>query len=65
MEMTNTDISDVKLLKLLLFGDDCGFFMETWRDNFFRQHVADVGFVQDNHSKSKKGLLLENTEGFS
>ena len=65
MEITNTDISDVKLLKPLVFGDNRGFSMETCRDNCFREQAADVGFVQDNHSTSKKGLLLENAEGFS
>ena len=31
--------------------------METFRDNWFREHVADVTFVQDNHSKSAQGVL--------
>lgn len=40
-----------------VFGDHRGFFMETFRDDEFRKHVADVAFVQDNHSGSIKGTL--------
>lgn len=57
MKVTATDIPDVKLLEPNIFGDERGFFMETFREEWFRQHVADVQFVQDNHSKSAKGIL--------
>jgi len=40
-----------------VFSDHRGFFMETFRDDAFRKHVADVSFVQDNHSGSVKGTL--------
>ncbi len=40
-----------------VFSDHRGFFMETFRDDEFRKHVADVSFVQDNHSGSVKGTL--------
>ena len=52
-----------------VFGDERGFFMETFRDEWFRQNVADRTFVQENHSKSVKGVLrglhyqTENTQG--
>jgi len=52
-----TTIPDVKLITPKRFGDDRGFFMETFRDNWFRENVADVTFVQDNHSKSAQGVL--------
>ena len=52
-----TNIPDVKLITPKRFGDDRGFFMETFRDNWFRENVADVTFVQDNHSKSAQGVL--------
>ena len=52
-----TNIPEVKLITPKRFGDDRGFFMETFRDNWFREHVADVTFVQDNHSKSAQGVL--------
>ena len=51
MEIIDTEIKDVKILKPQVFGDERGFFMETWRDSFFRENVADKAFVQDNHSK--------------
>ena len=57
MESTNTHITDVKIITPKKFGDERGFFMETFRDNWFRENVADVTFVQDNHSRSVKGVL--------
>ena len=57
MNIIETKIPDVKLLEPEVFGDERGFFMETFRDNSFREQVADVTFVQDNHSKSKRGIL--------
>ncbi len=40
-----------------VFGDKRGFFMETWREDDFKSNIADFSFVQDNHSKSSKGIL--------
>jgi len=40
-----------------VFGDHRGFFMETFRDTLFREQVAEVFFVQDNHSRSSQGIL--------
>lgn len=57
MEIIGTDIKDVKVLSPKVFGDARGFFMETWRENDFKERVADVDFVQDNHSKSAQGVL--------
>jgi dTDP-4-dehydrorhamnose 3,5-epimerase len=57
MRVVDTTIPDVKILEPKRLGDQRGFFMETFRDAWFREHVADVGFVQDNHSKSKQGIL--------
>ncbi len=69
MQIIDTKIPDVKLLEPKVFGDERGFFMETFRDDWFREQVANVTFVQDNHSKSKQGILrglhyqLEQTQG--
>ena len=69
MKVINTKIPDVKLLEPQVFGDERGFFMETFRDEWFKQNVADRTFVQENHSKSVKGVLrglhyqTENTQG--
>lgn len=69
MKIIDTLIPDVKILEPNVFGDDRGFFMETFRDTWFKENIADVNFVQDNHSKSKQGILrglhyqTENTQG--
>ncbi|WP_133468402.1 dTDP-4-dehydrorhamnose 3,5-epimerase [Paraglaciecola marina] len=69
MKVIHTDLPDVKIIEPKVFGDERGFFMETFRQDWFKQHVADVDFVQDNHSKSKQGILrglhyqLKHTQG--
>lgn len=69
MNIIDTRIPDVKLLEPKVFGDERGFFMETFRDEWFRQNVAERIFVQENHSKSTQGVLrglhyqTENTQG--
>jgi dTDP-4-dehydrorhamnose 3,5-epimerase len=57
VNIIDTTIPDVKILEAKLFGDDRGFFLEIFRDDWFKEHVADVTFVQDNHSKSSHGIL--------
>lgn len=57
MKIINTSISDVKIIEPTVFGDERGFFLETFREDWFRVNVADVTFVQDNHSKSSRGIL--------
>lgn len=57
MKIIDTSISDVKILEPQVFGDDRGYFMETFRDSWFREMISDVKFVQDNQSKSLKGTL--------
>ena len=69
MRVIDTKIPDVKLLEPQVFGDERGFFMETFRDEWFKENVVDRTFVQENHSKSVKGVLrglhyqTENTQG--
>ncbi len=50
-------INDVILVKPKVFGDDRGFFMETYKKSDFCANGIDVEFTQDNHSKSTKGVL--------
>lgn len=57
MKLVDTQLKDVKIIEPKVFGDDRGFFMETFRDNDFKKLVADITFVQDNHSKSTQGIL--------
>lgn len=54
---SDTSIDGVKLVEMKSFGDDRGYFMETYqRDNFVEGGIA-VDFVQDNQSASIKGVL--------
>ena len=50
-------IPEVVLLTPKVFGDERGFFMETFRQNEFEKHCGHYTFVQDNHSKSRRGIL--------
>ena len=71
MKIINTNIPEVKLIEPSVFGDERGFFMETWNQQDFEELVTGkpTKFVQDNHSKSKQGILrglhyqIENTQG--
>ncbi|MBE8564355.1 dTDP-4-dehydrorhamnose 3,5-epimerase [Vibrio sp. OPT20] len=71
MKVIDTRIPDVKIIEPSVFGDERGFFMETWNQKQFEELVTgkSTQFVQDNHSKSKKGILrglhyqTENTQG--
>ena len=71
MKVIDTCIPDVKIIEPSVFGDERGFFMETWNQKQFEELVTGkpTPFVQDNHSKSKKGILrglhyqTENTQG--
>lgn len=57
MKITETKIPEVKLIEPKVFGDERGFFMETWNEKVFREAGIDVPFVQDNHSRSVKNTL--------
>src|SRR5579862_850704 len=50
-------LNDVKVILPEVRGDSRGFFMETFRADQFRELGLPADFVQDNHSKSKKGVL--------
>ncbi|WP_029522925.1 dTDP-4-dehydrorhamnose 3,5-epimerase [Persephonella sp. KM09-Lau-8] len=56
-EFIKTDIPDVILVKPKVFGDDRGFFMEFYKKSDFEKAGIDTDFVQDNHSRSVKGVL--------
>lgn len=50
-------IPDVILVKPCIFGDHRGFFLESYRKDAYEQGGISADFVQDNHSKSSKGVL--------
>ncbi|MCL1479072.1 dTDP-4-dehydrorhamnose 3,5-epimerase [Marinobacter sp. M3C] len=57
MKIISTAIPDVKILEPKVFGDDRGFFMETWNVELFSSLGINANFVQDNHSRSVKNTL--------
>ena len=57
MKIFETDIPEVKIVEPSVFEDERGFFMETWNAKRFADAGLDLNFVQDNHSKSAKGVL--------
>jgi dTDP-4-dehydrorhamnose 3,5-epimerase len=57
MEVIPQSIPDVLKIIPTVYGDERGFFMETWNARVFEQHGIDATFVQDNHSRSSKRTL--------
>jgi dTDP-4-dehydrorhamnose 3,5-epimerase len=58
MKATPTALPEVLLLEPRVFGDERGFFMESWNARTFREATGlDVAFVQDNHSRSARNVL--------
>ena len=65
MDFERLDIPEVCLIKPKKFGDNRGFFMEAYKDSWFKENIADVTFVQDNQSLSRekgtiRGLHYQN-----
>ncbi len=70
MQKQNTEIEDLFILRPKVFEDERGFFMESWNEiNLNELLGSKIKFVQDNHSRSEKGVLrglhyqLENPQG--
>ncbi|MGR5254324.1 dTDP-4-dehydrorhamnose 3,5-epimerase [Vibrio astriarenae] len=69
MKFINTAIPEVKIIEPQVFGDERGFFMETFRTSLFNENCGERDFVQENHSKSAHGILrglhyqTQNTQG--
>jgi dTDP-4-dehydrorhamnose 3,5-epimerase len=58
VNVIDTAIADIRIIEPKVFGDERGFFYESFNERTFREAIgADVTFVQDNHSKSVKGVL--------
>lgn len=58
MKVTDTKIPDVKIIEPTVFEDERGFFFESFKHKKFKEAIGrEVTFVQDNHSKSSKGVL--------
>ncbi|MDF1643133.1 MAG: dTDP-4-dehydrorhamnose 3,5-epimerase [Pseudomonadales bacterium] len=69
MKFTPSKIPDVVIIEPKVFGDQRGFFMETWSTRDFSEAGLDLNFVQDNHSGSTQGILrglhyqIQNPQG--
>ncbi len=57
MRIIPTEIEGPLILEPRIFGDDRGYFMESWNADTFRDAGLDLTFVQDNHSRSARGVL--------
>src|SRR3978361_28446 len=57
METLPTRLSGPLLVKPAVHGDERGFFMETYRRNLFAEAGIGDDFVQDNHSRSRRGIV--------
>lgn len=57
MKITPTALPDVMLIEPTVFGDDRGFFFESWNKRALAAAGLDVAFVQDNHSCSVRNVL--------
>lgn len=57
MELIDTGIEGALVIEPRVFGDDRGFFLESWNARAFAEAGLDLHFVQDNHSRSARGVL--------
>lgn len=57
INVKQTEIPGVVIIEPKLFGDERGYFMETWSQKDFDEQVRPIKFVQDNESKSSYGVL--------
>lgn len=69
MQIIDTALADVKIIEPQVFGDERGFFLESYNKDRFAEAGIATEFVQDNHSRSGQGVLrglhyqLQNTQG--
>lgn len=57
MKIIETKIPEVLIVEPKVFGDDRGFFLETYHQARYVEHGINATFIQDNHSRSQKGVL--------
>jgi len=57
VNVTPTALADVLLIEPRVFSDERGFFFESWNQRAFAEAGLDATFVQDNHSRSLRGVL--------
>ena len=57
MKMIPTELNGCCILEPIVHGDDRGFFVESWNSDTFSKMGLNLDFVQDNHSRSSRGVL--------
>ena len=57
MKFDTTPLDGVLVIQPRVFGDQRGFFLESWNARVFAEAGLGVNFVQDNHSRSRQGIL--------
>jgi dTDP-4-dehydrorhamnose 3,5-epimerase len=57
MKFIETKISDLIIIEPSVFGDSRGYFLESYNQKKFEEFIGNISFVQDNESKSSKGVL--------
>ena len=57
MNIISTKLAGVQIIEPKIFGDDRGFFLETWNEQKYQENGLNVSFVQDNMSFSRRGTL--------
>ncbi|MBQ4483490.1 MAG: dTDP-4-dehydrorhamnose 3,5-epimerase [Prevotella sp.] len=57
MEYRKTEIEGVFIIEPRVFGDERGYFFEAWKQQEFEENIGNVNFMQDNESKSVRGVL--------
>ena len=57
MKFIETKLADVIIIEPSVFGDARGYFLESYNQNKFKEFIGNVSFMQDNESKSSKGVL--------
>jgi dTDP-4-dehydrorhamnose 3,5-epimerase len=57
MQFIKTNIPDVFIIEPKVFGDDRGYFFESFNQKEFEENIGKIDFIQDNESKSSKGVL--------
>lgn len=69
MKVIDTSIPEVKIIEPAVFGDERGFFLESFNERAMREIGIDAHFVQDNHSRSTRNVLrglhyqIQQTQG--
>ena len=57
MNVSTTNIDGLLVIKPTIYGDERGYFFESYREDFMNSHGIKSNFVQDNQSSSSKGIL--------